>query len=268
MQEPDQGITKFWIKTGKGVLQQMRKVIVGILVIGLAIGLGAYGLVVADGVGSAQEASSLQNQAKPTTITVLGWGESQGAPDVAKVTLGVETEGASAVEAQNKNNQVMEQVITALRDLGIPQKNIKTEYFYLYPERRYDPGTSQQELVGYRANNEVVVTITDTDGLGAVIDAAIMAGANRVNSVEYDIQRSESVRDAALQAAVADATHKAQVLAQAAGVKIVELVSLKESGTAPYHNVTYAKADALGDTPLQPGQVSVKVGVEMVFAVQ
>ena len=80
MQEPDQGITKFWTKTGKGVLQQMRKVIVGILVIGLAIGLGAYGLVVADGVGSAQEASSLQNQAKPTTITVLGWGESQGAP--------------------------------------------------------------------------------------------------------------------------------------------------------------------------------------------
>ena len=187
---------------------------------------------------------------------------------MAKVTLGVETEGASAVEAQNKNNQVMEQVITALRDLGIPQKNIKTEYFYLYPERRYDPGTSQQELVGYRANNEVVVTITDTDGLGAVIDAAIMAGANRVNSVEYDIQRSESVRDAALQAAVADATHKAQVLAQAAGVKIVELVSLKGKRHRSLPQCHLRQGRCPGDTPLQPGQVSVKVGVEMVFAVQ
>ncbi len=248
----------------------MRRITALLVAVMLMIGLGAYGLMTFGSAGAAQELTRIQAPSK-STISVAGWGEAKGEPDVAVVSLGVESEGVSAGEAQAENNRAMEAVIASLSQLKIPNEHIKTEFFSLHPDRRYDKETGGETVVGYRAVNQVVVTVMEIDQLGQVIDAAISAGANRVNSVQHGLQQEGALLDAALEAAVADAQRKAEVIARAAGVEVVRILTLSEPGTnqTSYRDgLMYAKAESLGGgVPVQPGQVSVKAGVEVVFEV-
>ena len=68
------------------------------------------------------------------TITVGGEGSVSAAPDLADVTLGVETRARSARDALTANSEEMAAVMSRLERLGIPPEDMQTTELSLYPD--------------------------------------------------------------------------------------------------------------------------------------
>lgn len=252
----------------------MKRTTIGIVVVLLATLLGAYGLVqlgdsaslVSTTLAAENGIVSLQRQG---TITVSGVGEVKADPDSALVQFGIENKAVTAKEAQEANNAVMAKIIDELVRMGIKKEDIQTEYFSLYPEYNYDRENGTQTLVGYRAVNEVRVQVKDIASLGEVIDAAINAGANRIQNVTYGIQDDTEFSHEAMKLAIQNAMEKARVMAEAAGAKIGGILSLSDSGVHAGgvqlfgEQLKTMRADT--SAALAPGQVTVTSQVQMVF---
>src|SRR4051794_6495628 len=114
---------------------------------------------------------------RPGTISVTGTGTVTTEPDTATTTFGVVTQGSTAREAMLQNSEEMAKVIEALKRAGIASKDVQTQYVSLDP--RYD--NQGREVVGYSATNSVSAIVRDLAQAGAVIDAAVAAGANNVS---------------------------------------------------------------------------------------
>lgn len=134
----------------------------------------------------------------------------------------------------------------------------------------YPPEGQAQKVVGYRVTNEVRVTVRDFAKAGGILDKVIAAGANQVNGISFDLSDRIGPADEALKAAVADASRKASLMADAAGLKIVRMLSLiaREPGGRP---IQYAAAPVMAlartATPVAPGEQQITANVTAVFEV-
>jgi len=231
-----------------------------------AVGLAALALLVFTlvQVSSAQEIRQ---------IYVRGEGVVLVEPDQAYVSLGVTTEAPSAEEAQIKNANTMRNILAALGELGIKDDAVETSYFNVYPVYRYDQDRGNQ-LVGYRVSNNVSVSLADLSLVGEAIDTAIRAGATNVNSVSFTLADKEPWLKEAMVLAVEDARQKAELLANAAGVKLGPVMAIRDPNTQfqPYsvgpelRMMALAAADAGNTTPIAPGKLEIRAAVEMVYA--
>ncbi len=209
------------------------------------------------------------------TITLLATGTVERMPDQALVSLAVETMAATAQKAAQQNAQLMDRVVRALRETGIPADHIRTQYFNLNPEYQYtQPGPGrpgEQKLVGYRASNMVEATVDSIARVGAVIDAAIAAGANRAQGIRFQLKDPEGARREALRVAVANARRDAEALAEASGQQLGELLQLSSSMqvTPPPVPMFAARAQlesvAPAPTPVEPGQMEITASVSAVY---
>ncbi|MGH2457494.1 MAG: SIMPL domain-containing protein [Chloroflexota bacterium] len=197
-------------------------------------------------------------------IQVTGNGEIQARPDQAIVDVGVQTRATTAQEAQANNNTTMQAVINAIKTMNVPDKDIRTSGVSLYPI------IEQNNLVsGYNASNSVIVTVENIDQTGAVLDAAVKAGANTSTSVRFGFKNETTLRNQALAAAAADAKSKAQALASALGLQISGVESVTEGQVIiPRPFIAAAgvrSAAAAPSVPIEPGQQSVTAEVTVVF---
>ena len=88
------------------------------------------------------------------------------------------------------------------------------------PDYRQRPNEITSQIVGYQAVNTVTVDTIALDRVGALIDAAIGAGANRIDSVSFTLRDQSGPRNEAIAKAAADALSQARALAAALGVKL------------------------------------------------
>ena len=162
------------------------------------------------------------NQAAPEnvrTLNVNGVGQVYLTPDIAYIYIGVHTEGATASEAVDANKVQTNAVIDALKKAGVDEKDIRTTNFSIYPSQQYGPDGKVTGTV-YMVDNTVYVIVRDLDGLGSLLDDAISAGANTINSIQFDVaDKTQAVKEARAKA-VEDAKTQAQELADAAGVSL------------------------------------------------
>ena len=198
------------------------------------------------------------------TLSVVGTGVVKTKPDTARISAGVTTEGAKADEAMKANATAMQKVIDALKAQGIDAKDLQTEYVSVEP--RYDDAGSH--IVGFAASNSVAAVVRDITQAGAVIDAAIAAGANTVGGPSLSRADQDELYRDALADAVAKARLKATSLARAAGLTLGEIRSLSE-GTQEAIPVSSFAALAAKDaaTPIEPGTTEITADVRVVFAV-
>lgn len=226
------------------------------------IGVAAAALLAAAafaGIGSPEPALS-QAEEVQNGITVTGTGSVRTVPDRAEFAFGVQTTGRTATQALAANAAEMRRVIAALREAGVAAAEIQTQQVSLSP-RQSDDG----EIIGYTASNTVSARIRDLDRAGAVIDAAVSAGANQVSGPA--LSRSDAVelyRDA-LRAAYANARAKAQTLAGAAGVSLGRALVVVEAGGGPAPLPTDRTAET--GTPIEPGTQEVSATVTVTFAI-
>ena len=202
------------------------------------------------------------------TITVTGEGVIEAAPDIATISLGVTTEGKTAVEAMAANSAALAAVLDRLRAAGIEERDLQTSNLTLNPNWvGYDNGKTPT-ISGYTASNMLTVRVRALASLGTVLDSAITDGANTLNGVTFGLAEPRPALDAARKEAVADAVARAALLVEAAGAKLGKVVSIAESGGfAQPMPMFRMEASADSAVPVAGGEVGLTASVTMVFEI-
>lgn len=219
-------------------------------------------------------------QPKPVTadvpsITVAGHGQVQATPDRAVVRIGATAQAEQASDAQKQVNAILQDTLGRLKQLGIAEERIRTTEITLQPvlaERFQPPGVEPKEprIVGYRATNLIQVESDDLKLVGRIIDAAVAAGANRVESISFELKNDLQARQQAMKQAVQEARSKAQAIAEAMGVQLGAIYEAVEG--SPYvarPQVGLARA-ALAEvaTPVQPGQLNIDAYITLRYRIE
>ena len=206
------------------------------------------------------------------TIIVSGSGIVKADPDVAYVNLGVLAEKKSAKEAQASVSKTMNSVLAALKKISIAKDKIKTTRINLSPRYEYNHG--KRRFVGFRASNEIKITLDDMAKIGRCIDTAVAAGANDINYISFAIKDQEPFKNTALKTAFANAKTKAETLASAAGVKLGSLITIQESSAdviIPRPRALAKEMSVQGRssaTPVSPGDIEIRGSLTAVFAIR
>lgn len=215
------------------------------------------------------------NQAAPLpqrTLSVDGTGTAFLVPDIAYLYLGVHTEKLTAAEAVEENNAQTQTVIQALTKAGVDTKDIRTTNFSIWPIDKYDPTGRPTGEKTYAVDNTVYVTVRDLEALGDLLDTVIAAGANTVQSIQFDVADKDAALKDARAEAVKDASTKATELATAAGVELGELRSVNYT-SAPSYPVFDGRGgggagEAASTVPIQPGQLTFTVTVNVTYEIK
>jgi uncharacterized protein YggE len=214
----------------------------------------------------------------PNTITVVGKATISSTPDEAVLTLTVESDGADPGAAMNANSAAVTKVLERLKSEGVESATIQTSNVTVYPNRTYNPQTGEETLAGYRSQNAIQVTLKDSGKLGGILAAALEAGVNYVSGPTWKLSDDSPVTVEALKQAVANARTKAEALASAQGVKVGEVITMRE-GTVdqsypplytdmaytPYAAESRALAGGVADTPISAGTMDVTATVTVTY---
>ncbi|MBT8402350.1 MAG: SIMPL domain-containing protein, partial [Gemmatimonadetes bacterium] len=187
--------------------------------------------------------------------------------DRARLAFAMETEARSAADAADANAERMQAVVEAVRGAVGDDGRIETSGYSLQPiYNRPEPG-APQAIVAYRVQNQVVVTLTDVDRVGPVLDTAVRAGANRVASMSFFAADTRAARLEAIAAATARAREEAEVLAAALGAELGSVLDVRVTGSPVAQGIMMRGAEMAmaADTPVEPGSQAVDVTVNLTF---
>jgi uncharacterized protein YggE len=207
----------------------------------------------------------------PDAVAVSGTGRSSVTPDRVTFNVAVQTVAPTVDEAVNENNQRIAAVIAALKKGGATDKDIRTSNFSIYPQQDYTQGKLPR-ILGYNVSNSITVTRPNPAEASKLLQAAINAGVNQSSGLNFEVSDPSRGRDAGLKAAFDDAKAKATLLAQAAARTLGRAISISEGGVGmpqppprPYGMVMAAKAEAVGEVPVESGVQETTYTVSVVF---
>jgi len=226
----------------------------------------ALALVVVAGLGAQARAEDSFRR----SITLSGTGEVSAAPDLARVTSGVQTEAITAREALTANNRAMTAVIEGLKQAGIAAKEIQTSNFSVGPRYEY-PQNARPVLIGYQVSNTVTVTVRELARIGEMLDRIVTLGSNTINGIGFSIDDPEKLEDEARRLAIADARRKAELYAAAGGFRLGRILTVAESGGGVPQPVAFmraATAEAAPAVPIEGGELSVDIGVSVTWEIE
>lgn len=204
----------------------------------------------------------------PARLNVSGTGQAVAQPDIATITLGVSAQADTAAEAMRQTAEQQQKVIDTLKTEGIEPRDIQTSGLNLSARMDY-PENQAPKLVGYAAQNTVTVRMRDISKLGVVLDKLVASGANEISGIGFSREDMREAEDEARAAAVKDARHKAELMAEAAGMRLGALRMLADSPMMqPPQPVMLraAMADAkMESTPVEAGELAVTAQVSATF---
>lgn len=233
--------------------------------IGLVLAGVLVGAVVALQAPSLAQSSGTPTSTQDRTITVSGTASINAKPDQADVSLGVHTQASTAQDAMDQNAAKMNQVLAALKKLGIGDADLATTNVSLDPVW----SSNGNSIVGYQAENTIDVTVHDMGRVGKVIDTAVGAGANLAGGITFSLSDQNQGLDQALAKAVQDARGKADAMAAAAQAQVGQVVKIDETaqpGPQPYdQRVAFAASEA-APTPVNPPTIETQVSVSVTWA--
>jgi hypothetical protein len=223
----------------------------------------------------AQTAETTSDYSPAQTIIVVGQGSSQSKPDVAHVSIGVETSAETVGEAVEQNEANMSSILTALVEVGIAEKDIQTMNYSVqldrYPEAVPRAGDEASEPAPlYRVSNMANVTVRDLDAIGDVLDAVIEAGANNIWGVSFGVEDPAAAQAQARSKAIDDAKARAEALAELSGVELGPVMSISEvvgGGISPMPMVSVERAVS-GAGPISPGEVEISYQVQVAYFIE
>ena len=200
-------------------------------------------------------------------LTVNGEGAVDSVPDMATITMGVTSEARTAAEAMRQTSQATAAVLERLKAAGVADRDMQTRDLSLSPVWDNRGSSSAPKIVGFQADNTVLVRVRALDALGGILDEVIESGANRFQGLTFGLQEPGPALDEARRLAVADAMRKAGLLAGAAGLELGAVLELNEGGGGRQPVLMEPAAMASG-VPVAAGEVSTQASVTMVFAIR
>lgn len=201
--------------------------------------------------------------------------------------LAVETNATTAQEAQQKNAEIMDKAVKAILAQGIIKEKIETmdyslqeQYDYNNPVYEIDAygGKNQKYNKYFRVTNRIKITVEDFEKVGKIIDAGVMAGANRVDNIQFSLtnQKKLDAKKQALRQAGKEAKDKVEALADSVGTKLGKLASVNENSydnyPRPYYNyrdfaVAAKMESAPAETPVEPAKVGITATVTVSYEI-
>lgn len=208
-----------------------------------------------------------------TRIAVNGTGEVRVSADTAVISLGVNARDKDVRKAQQNVNETIAAIRAALIDAGVKEENINTDFINIYAIYEYTE--DQEQISAYNANSTLAIKVTEMESVGSIIDVCFAAGANTLNGISFSASDTTEAESDAMKKAFADAKAKAEVLAEAAGLKIKGIEEISEGGVYSYENTVgnmynrdfgmeEAKAD-IGGTVVQSAKLIVSASVSITF---
>ena len=225
--------------------------------------------------------ATLADTAQPPTIVVGGSGSVSYAPDIARISLGVRAQSASAAAAANMVNARAASVIGALRKLGVVDADIATSD-YTIQFQTPDNGDVQpisgpnastgvapkKPAQGYYVATETIDVKTSIAKAGPVLDAGVSAGADETYGISFDTSERTALYRVALSRAVADARAQAEILAKAAGVSIAGVQAINVGSSQGPIEPSLRMAPLSAPSTVMGGTGSVDATVTIVYRIR
>jgi len=207
----------------------------------------------------------------PRRIVVIGEGEATAKPDIAILTLTVMREALKAREGLDQNNKAMAEVIAAMKASGIADRDLQTAGVQISPRYDYSnkpDGSQEARLAAYHVSNTLTVRVRDLAKTGEILDKSVTLGVNQGGSISFANDDPAPTLTEARRRAVHDAMEKARTLAEAAGVKLGQVIEISDVSYAqpPVPIVAKAYAGAAdAAVPVEAGENAYRVQVNVTF---
>ncbi|MFJ7951087.1 SIMPL domain-containing protein [Lysinibacillus sp. NPDC096418] len=198
-------------------------------------------------------------------ITVTGNSKVMATANYAQLQIEVSTQGENVQEAQQENANIMNHVIQSILGLNIPREDIGTASYTILP--KYDYIDGKQIFKGYEVTNALSVKVSDISQVGTVIDTAVQNGANRISSIQFEIENADIYYQQALSLALQNAQMKARTIAETMQLSLypqpIEIV--EENNSEPVLYKSLAMANQTITTPIEQGQMTIRAAVRVKF---
>lgn len=207
-------------------------------------------------------------------IIVEGVGETSAAPDAASMSFTVVTQADTASGALRENSARTTEMIAALREMGLEDKDIATRNISVSPRysNQMRSGEDEPRIIGYQAQNQIIARFVTLDDLGSKIDRAVELGANQIHGPDFFITDPKELASEARRKAVADALEKANIFATAGGFEIGEILELRETmAQIGYDRSPMMRMAAVAEAmpvPIEAGSQNVTAHITVKFAIK
>ncbi len=206
-------------------------------------------------------------------LYVSGTGSVATAPDRATISLAVQTENENVVTAQQQNAVIMDDVINALKAIGLSSEDLETTGYNIIRLKEDSDELWKSDVAYYRVTNTLVVTLKDLDLVGEAIDTAVDAGANQVNYIAFSLSEEKQLelRSEALIAAVRQARGDADAVAGALGMSVTGVKEVQVAGgyiPLQYADAAFAEEAIAARVPtpvIEPSTLDVTATVSITY---
>ncbi len=219
---------------------------------------------------SAEAQDRAAERAFERTVSVSATGSASAQPDIARISTGVVTEGATAREALDANTRSMRALIDGLKGLGIDAKDIQTANIAVEPRYHQPKDGRPATINGYRVVNQVRIVLRDIAKVGETLDRGITLGANQLGGIAFEVSRAETLKDEARRQAMANALRRAKLYATAAGAQVDRVLTISETSVGPQPRpmaggARMAMSEAV---PVEAGQQSLEATVRVTWSLK
>lgn len=201
----------------------------------------------------------------PNTITVQAEAETFREPDQAQLTLNVSQSGDDLVALKARVDQQTSEVIMFLRKQDIPEQAITSYRLSAAPVYDYQEGQRIQR--GFNVSRAIQIQLTDLAIYDIILDHALASGVTEISQAQFLVSEPDLLYNDVLQQAVKNARAKAELLAAAAGVKIVAVSQVQEMSQAPkalaFESARFRQADQVS----LPGTQAIRAQVSLTYTI-
>lgn len=205
----------------------------------------------------------------PRTIVVNGMGEAFANPDVANFSFTVSDDADTVATAQASVSDKSDAIVSALREMGIEERDVRTTDYSVYPKYTYeqrictpgyycDPG--RQIPDGFTVSQTLSIKVRKIDDAGAALTRAGELGATSISSLMFVLDDPDAVTNEARDKAVEQAREKAEILADSLGVRLGRVVDFSDNTYTPWPYPAYARAEMGGAADMAVTSQSLPVG--------
>ncbi len=213
------------------------------------------------------------------TISVTGEAEVRVVPDEAIFNFGIETDNKDIEVARQENDRRVRDLLATATKLGIPEKNVQTDYLNIEPRYEYNNTRQERVFFGYFTTRNVSIRLTNLSLFDDLLSRALKLGVNYVGGAQLRTSELRKHRDQARLMAIRAAREKAVALTAELGVKVGKPVTISEEsqGGSPWRSTRMMMQNAIADSPdgggegsgtLSPGQITVTARVTVVFELE
>jgi uncharacterized protein YggE len=198
------------------------------------------------------------------TITVQGEGKSAAKPDYAAISADVVTTAPSLDAAQKAHRERAGKAAAALK--AIDGLKIESSTFQLDRVSQPTPA-GQKPVTEFRAVTSFALKTKNIAAIDEIVSKIAGTGLFEIHNLRFALDDDAKALDEARRNAVLDARHRAEIYAEAAGVKIGEVMEISDSERRfpmPMKQAGYARDKAV--TP--PDTLDVNASVTMTWRIR